>query len=162
VCAIAYLGGLLTGIVIAIIASIIASVISYRKGIEFRKKKAEAKIGSAEQEAERIISELKKLRKLKKGKYCLRQRKRFIKAGWSSIEKLRKEEMKSSVWREDLFKRKRLLTEKSNPWNKKKNFLIKDEEIQELYEQTLETQDNRWPSLKEYPGCLLTRQKKSC
>jgi len=44
VCAIAYLGGLLTGIVIAIIASIIASVISYRKGIEFRKKKAEAKL----------------------------------------------------------------------------------------------------------------------
>jgi len=31
-------------IVIAIIASIIASVISYRKGIEFRKKKAEPKL----------------------------------------------------------------------------------------------------------------------
>jgi len=74
------------------------------KGIEFRKKKAEAKIGSAEQEAERIISEAQKIAEAKKGKYCLRQRKRFIKAGWSSIEKLRKEEMKSSVWREDLFK----------------------------------------------------------
>jgi len=44
VCAIAYLGGLLTGIVIAIIASIIASVISYRKGIEFRKKKQKPKL----------------------------------------------------------------------------------------------------------------------
>jgi len=81
------------------------------------------------------------LRKLKKGKYCLRQRKRFIKAGWSSIEKLRKEEMKSSVWREDLFKRKRLLTEKSNPWNKKKNFLIKRRKNSELMNRHLRHKD---------------------
>jgi len=53
---------------------LLASVISYRKGIEFRKKKAEAKIGSAEQEAERIISEAQKIAEAKKGKYCLRQR----------------------------------------------------------------------------------------
>lgn len=70
-CAIAYLGGLLTGIVIAIIASIIASVISYRKGIEFRKKKAEAEIGSAEQEAERIISEAQKIAEAKKREVLL-------------------------------------------------------------------------------------------
>ena len=50
-CAIKFFIGLGIGIVIAVIASIIASGISFKRGIEFRRKKAEAEIGSAEEEA---------------------------------------------------------------------------------------------------------------
>ena len=62
-CAIIQLiAGLLIGLVIAVIASFIA----YGRGFEARKKKAEAEIGSAEQEAKRIISEAEKAAESKK------------------------------------------------------------------------------------------------
>ncbi|HHW32366.1 MAG TPA: ribonuclease Y [Clostridiaceae bacterium] len=54
--------GLLIGLIIAAVASIIA----FRWGIESRKRKAEAEIGSAEQEAQRILAEAQKVGESKK------------------------------------------------------------------------------------------------
>ena len=50
---------ILLGLGVGIIIAVVSSVIMFRKGIEHRKKIAEAEIGSAEQEGQRIKVKLK-------------------------------------------------------------------------------------------------------
>jgi ribonuclease Y len=64
VCAI--IGYLVAGLIIGLIIAVIASFISFGRGVEARKRKAEAEIGSAEQEAKRILSEAQKAAEGKK------------------------------------------------------------------------------------------------
>ncbi|HEX2927880.1 MAG TPA: ribonuclease Y [Ruminiclostridium sp.] len=51
------ISGILIGLACGIIIAVIASKIFYNRGFEARKKQAEAQIGSAEQEAQRIVGE---------------------------------------------------------------------------------------------------------
>ncbi len=57
---------LLIGLGIGIVIAVISSLIMFRKGIEHRKRIAEAEIGSAELESQRIISEAEKMAERKK------------------------------------------------------------------------------------------------
>ena len=63
-------GFIYLGITLLLIAlGALSSYLFYRAGIKHRKEVAEAKIGSAEQEAERIIDEARKKRRVaEKGK----------------------------------------------------------------------------------------------
>lgn len=58
--------GLIVGLAIGLVFAIIAWKIRFNQGVEFRKKKAEAEIGSAEQEKIRILSEAQKVAESKK------------------------------------------------------------------------------------------------
>ncbi|RCX17125.1 ribonuclease Y [Anaerobacterium chartisolvens] len=58
-CAI-FVGGLIGLVIGGVAGAVIASIIMFKKGVEFRKKTAEAEIGSAEQEAKRLVSEAQK------------------------------------------------------------------------------------------------------
>jgi ribonucrease Y len=58
--------GLIIGLAIGLVFAIIAWKIRFNQGVEFRKKKAEAEIGSAEQEKIRILSEAQKVAESKK------------------------------------------------------------------------------------------------
>jgi ribonucrease Y len=58
--------GLIIGLAIGLVFAIIAWKIRFNQGVEFRKKKAEAEIGSAEQEKIRILSEAQKVSESKK------------------------------------------------------------------------------------------------
>ena len=64
-------------IVGAVAAGLIAYKVAFNKGVEHRKKDAEAHIESAEKEAERIVSEAKEKRKLPRKHVSLRQRTRY-------------------------------------------------------------------------------------
>jgi len=57
---------LVIGLVIGIIIAIIGSLISFRKGVEHRKRVAEAEIESAEKESQRLVSEAEKVAERKK------------------------------------------------------------------------------------------------
>jgi len=62
-----------------------------------------------------------------------------------------------------LVQKEEALDRKVESLEQKKNFLIKRRKrFRNFMNRHLRHKDNRWPSLKEYPGCLLTRQKKSC
>lgn len=63
--------GIVIGLVIGIAIAVIASIISFRKGVEHRKRIAEAKMGSAEQESLRIVAEGEKLAEAKKREYLI-------------------------------------------------------------------------------------------
>jgi ribonuclease Y len=57
---------IIIGYVLCLVIAVIASFIFFRKGIEHRKKIAEAEIGSAEQESKRMLSEAQKVAESKK------------------------------------------------------------------------------------------------
>jgi ribonuclease Y len=56
---------------VAVISSLIFSKISFKKGIEHRKKKAEAELGSAEEESKKIIVEAQKIAQARKREFLL-------------------------------------------------------------------------------------------
>ena len=56
------IGTILLCVAALVIGAVVSGLIMYKLGIEHRKKVAEAQIGSAEQEASRIIDEAKKAR----------------------------------------------------------------------------------------------------
>ena len=70
-CAINNFIGLIVGLTIGLVLAFIAWKIRFNQGVEFRKKKAEAEIGSAEQEKLRIISEAQKVGESKKREVLL-------------------------------------------------------------------------------------------
>ncbi len=63
----------ITGIIIAaVVAGLVCFVVAFVLGSAYRKHKAEAKIGSAEEEAKRILSEAIKAAEAKKKRNCFR------------------------------------------------------------------------------------------
>ncbi|ODM25071.1 ribonuclease Y [Acetivibrio mesophilus] len=152
-CAIAYLIGFLIGIVIAVIASIIASVISYRKGIEFRKRKAEAEIGSAEQEAERIISEAQKIAEGKKREVLLEAKEEIHKSRLELDREIKDRRNEIQRLERRLVQKEEALDRKVESLEQKDEVLNKKtKEIQELYDQTLETQKQQLAELERISG----------
>ncbi|MFZ5987294.1 MAG: ribonuclease Y [Bacillota bacterium] len=159
-CAINFLPGLIIGIVIAVIASIIAYVISFKKGIEFRKKKAEAEIGSAEQEAKRLISEAQKIAESKKREVLLEAKEEIHK---SRVEldreikdrrnELQRQERRLVQKEETLDKKIEALEQKDEQLNKK------TKEIQALQEKTLEIQKMQTEELERISGLSVDEAK---
>lgn len=74
---------LLLGLGVGLIIAVISSLITFRKGIEHRKRIAEAEIGSAEQEGQRIVSEAEKIAERKRGRHFTRPGRKSIEAGWN-------------------------------------------------------------------------------
>ena len=57
---------IIVGLIIGIIIAVVGSLISFRKGVEHRKRVAEAEIESAEKESQRLVSEAEKIAERKK------------------------------------------------------------------------------------------------
>lgn len=138
------------GIIIAVIASLISFSISskkaFEKGVEHRKKIAEAEIGSAEQEKERIMSEALKLAEAKKREVLLEAKEEIHK---SRVEldrdiKDRRVEIQRSerrlVQKEETIDRKmETLEQKEEVLNKKtKEVEQVEEEIKELHKKQMD------------------------
>jgi ribonuclease Y len=68
---VAYIFKYIIGFVIGLIIAVFASLIAFKKGIEHRRKVAEEAIGSAEEEAKRIIIEAERQAEGKKREYLL-------------------------------------------------------------------------------------------
>jgi ribonucrease Y len=114
--------GLVIGVVIAVISSIIASKIFFEKGIESRKKKAEAEIGSAEQEKVRIIAEAQRIGEGKKREVLLEAKEEIHK---SRVELDR--EIKDR--RSEIQRNERRLVQKEESLDKKMESLEQKEEV---------------------------------
>ncbi|NLI57115.1 MAG: ribonuclease Y [Clostridium sp.] len=159
-CAINFYIGLGIGIVIAVIASIIASGISFKRGIEFRRKKAEAEIGSAEEEAKKIISEAEKIAEAKKREVLLEAKEEVHK---SRVELDR--EIKDR--RNDLQRQERRLVQKEETLDRKldtieqkeEHLSKKTKEIEELEEKTLELQKRQIEELEKISGLSVEEAK---
>jgi len=164
VCAINFTGGLLIGIVIAviatIIASIIASVISFRRGIEFRRKKAEAEIGSAEQEAKKIISEAQKMAESKKREVLLEAKEEIHKSRMELDREIK--DRRNEIQRQErrLVQKEETLDRKVESLEQKEEVLNKKtKEIQALHEKTAELQKQQLEELERISGLSVEEAK---
>jgi len=134
------------GLVIGIIIAVIGSVISFRKGIEHRKRVAEAEIESAEKESQRLISEAEKIAERKKREALIEAREEIHKSRVELEREVR--ERRSEIQRTE-----RRLQQKDETLEKKMDALEKKDEalnrqiheiearkaeIEELYQKQIE------------------------
>ncbi|HZK26939.1 MAG TPA: ribonuclease Y [Thermoclostridium sp.] len=112
---------ILIGLGVGIIIAVVSSVIMFRKGIEHRKKIAEAEIGSAEQEGQRIVSEAEKIA-IRKKREALFEAREEIHKSRVDLEKEVKER------RVEIQRTERRLQQKEETHEKKVETLEKKEE----------------------------------
>jgi len=151
---------ILIGLGIGIIIAVIASFIMFRLGINYRKRVAEAEMGSAEQEAKRILNEALKLAENKKREVLLEAKEEIHK---SRIELDR--EIKER--RNEIQRLERRLTQKEETLDKKLELLEQKEEllnkkIKEVQEQeasVTELQEKQMKELERISG-LTTEEAK--
>lgn len=108
-------------IVILIVAAFVGCYISFRKGIEHRKRIAEAQIGSAEQEAERIVEEARKKAESLKKEKLIEAKDEIYKSRMETERELK--ERRSEVSRQE-----RRVQQKEESLDKKMDSLDKKEE----------------------------------
>ena len=110
-------------ILLIVIAAVICGGVGFFVGINHRKKIAEAEIGSAEQEAKRIVSEALKTAEAKKKETILEGKDELHRLRNESEKKLPKEEERFSVRSAEFRTKKKLLTEKLRTLKKRKTRL---------------------------------------
>lgn len=112
----------ITCIIIVLICAVITGVIAFLAGINHRKKQAEFTIGSAEQEAKRIISDAIKSSEAKK--------KEAVLEGKDEIHRLRNEsEREMNERRKEVQRQERRIQQKEETLDKKMESLEAKEEI---------------------------------
>lgn len=111
----------LIGLGAGIIIAVISSLIMFRKGIEHRKRVAEAEIGSAEKEGQRIVSEAEKIAERKKREALFEAREEIHK---SRVE-LEKEVKERRI---EIQRTERRLQQKDETLEKKMDALERKEE----------------------------------
>ncbi|MDP4093702.1 MAG: ribonuclease Y [Bacillota bacterium] len=142
----AILFNMLIGLLLGLLIAVAASIISFRKGIEFRRKKAEAEIGSAEQEAKRLVYEAQKVAENKKREALLEAKEeihrsrveldREIKDRRNEIQRLERRLLQKE---ETLDKKLEFLEQKDEALNKKtKDIQLQQEKVVEVQKRQLE------------------------
>jgi ribonuclease Y len=158
VCAIIW--GIVIGLLIGIVIAVIASFISFKQGISHRKKIAEEKIGSAEQEATRLINEAQKLAESKKREVLLEAKEEVHR---SRVEldreiKDRRNEIQRSERR--LVQKEETLERKVETLEQKEEFLNKKtKEIQVQQEKVTELQKKQLEELERISGLSVEEAK---
>ncbi len=117
---------LLIGLSVGVVIAIFAYIISFKKGVEHRKRTAEAEIGSAEQEGQRIVGEAKKIAERSKREVLFEAREEIHKSRLE-LEKEVKER------RFDLQRTERRLQQKEETLDKKIDSLeARENQLDEL------------------------------
>jgi len=100
------------GLVIGLIIAVFASIIAFKKGIENRRKVAEEAIGSAEEEAKRIVKEAERQGEGKKREYLLLTKEEIHKSKMNLDKEVRER-------RNELMRQERRLIQKEEAMDKK-------------------------------------------
>ncbi|MCX7774290.1 MAG: ribonuclease Y [Clostridia bacterium] len=112
---------LIIGLVIGIIGAIVGSLISFRKGVEHRKRVAEAEFESAEKESQRIVSEAEKVAERRKRDTLIEAREEIHKSRVELEREVRER-------RTEIQRTERRLQQKDETLEKKMDTLEKKEE----------------------------------
>lgn len=145
--------GLAIGLIIAVIVSVITSKVMFSRGIEYRKKKAETEIGSAEEEAKKILGEAEKNAEGRKREILLEAKEELHKSR-VELEK----EIKDR--RNEIQRLERRLLQKEETLDKKVEILEqkdeainnKSKEIEEIQLKALELQKKQIQELERISG----------
>ncbi len=137
---------LIIGLVIGIIIAIVSSLISFRKGVEHRKRVAEAQFESAEKESQRLISEAEKVAERRKRDTLIEAREEIHKSRVELEREVR--ERRTEIQRterrlqqkdETLEKKMDTLEKKDEALNKQIHEIeVRQEEIDALHQRQIE------------------------
>ncbi len=137
---------LAAGLIVGIIIAVISSLIFFRKGVEHRKRIAEAEIDSAEKESQRIISEAEKIAERKKRDALMEAREEIHKSRVEIEREVRERRLEIQRSERRLQQKDETLEKKMDILEKKEEMLnkqiqeveTKQAEIEELYKKQLE------------------------
>ncbi len=118
--------------VVAVVLAVASGVISFRLGISYRKKMAEAEIGSAEAEAKRIVDEAVKAGENKKREALLGAKEEIIKSRNEAERELKERRSEISRQERRLQQKEETLDKKSESLEKKNDIL--NQKIKEVEE----------------------------
>ncbi len=152
----------IVGLIIAVGASITFYSVGMRKGIEHRKKVAEAEIGSAEEEAKKIVSEALKLGENKKREVLLQAKEEIHKSRNELEREIKNRRVEIQRQERRLVQKEETLDRKMESFEKKEEQLSKKtKEIQVLQDEMKELQRKRIYELERISG-LSVDEAKEC
>ena len=137
---------LAAGLIVGIVIAVISSLIFFRKGVEHRKRVAEAEIDSAEKERQRIVSEAEKIAERKKRDALIEAREEIHKSRVEIEREVRERRMEIQRNERRLQQKDETLEKKMDTLEKKEEMLnkqiqeveTKQTEIEEIYRKQLE------------------------
>lgn len=110
----AYILKYIVGLVIGLIIAVFASFIAFKKGIEHRRKVAEEAIGSAEEEAKRIVKEAERQAEGKKREYLLMAKEEVHKSKMNLDKEVRERRMELSRQERRLIQKEEAIDKKTD------------------------------------------------
>ena len=147
-------------IIAIVITAIIVSIIAFRAGITYRKKIAEAQIGTAEGKARDIIDDAIKTAENKKREVLLETKEEMLKSR-NDLDKETKER-RSELQRLErrLLQKEEALDRKAESFEKKESQLVKKaEEIEQLKEEMFELKNRQLEELERISGLTSDQAK---
>lgn len=156
-CAILYL---VIGLAIGILIAIIASFIMFRRGIEYRRKVAEAEIGSAEQEAKRILGEAQKQGENKKREALIEAKEEIHRSRIELEREIKDRRSEFQRTERRLLQKEETLDKKVESLEQKEEVLAKKtRDIQATQDRILELQKKQMEELEKISGLSIEDAK---
>jgi ribonuclease Y len=157
---VAYIFKYIIGFVIGLIIAVFASLIAFKKGIEHRRKVAEEAIGSAEEEAKRIIIEAERQAEGKKREYLLMAKEEIHKSKLNLEKEVRER-------RNELARQERRLIQKEEAIDKKtielegrsKELDLREEKINEAKTNIERIEEQQLKELERISGLTVEEGK---
>jgi ribonuclease Y len=147
-------------IAVALGAAILSGIFAFRFGIAYRKKIAEAEIGSAEEEAKRIISDASKAAENKKREALLEAKEEIHKNRIELEKEVKERRMELQRQERRIQQKEEILDRKVDSLEAKEETLNKkNREIQVLQQETLEIQKKQIEELERISGLTVDEAK---
>ena len=147
------LQGFIIGLIVGIVVAIIASLIMFRIGIEHRKKIAEAEIGSAEQQARKILSEAQKTAESKKREALIEAKEEIHKSRLELERETKERRNEIQRYERRVLQKEELLDKKSEALEQKDEMLNKKlKEAQTLQDDLTQLQKKQVEELERISG----------
>jgi len=140
-------------LIVGIVVAIIASLIMFRIGIEHRKKIAEAEIGSAEQQARKILSEAQKTAESKKREALIEAKEEIHKSRLELERETKERRNEIQRYERRVLQKEELLDKKSEALEQKDEMLNKKlKEAQTLQDDLTQLQKKQVEELERISG----------
>jgi ribonuclease Y len=143
-----------------LICTVIAAFISFKKGVESRKKKAEASIGSAEAESQRIIAKAEKQGEAKKREYLLEVREEVHKTRVELDKEIKERRVEISRQERRLDQKEENLDKKTEAIEKRESEHINQvEALEEEKKEIAELKSRQLDELEKIAGLSIEEAK---
>lgn len=152
----AYVVGLIIGLIVAVIVGVIGNKrkkAAFQEGIDYRKKQAESQIGSAEEEAKKIVAQGQKVAEKKKRETLLEVKEEIHKSRVELEKEIKDRRIEVQRLERRILQKEESLDKKLDALEKKEEGMQKKQlEISAIEEKTLAIQQEQLQELQRISG----------